>query len=607
MNTEKMDKWNTWNDIDWKVVERQVFKLQKRIYRASQSGNVKLLHKLQRLLTKSYYAKLLAVRRVTQDNQGKKTAGVDGVKSLNPKQRFEMVKNLKITGKAKPSRRVWIPKPVTDEKRPLSIPVMYDRCLQALVKLALEPQWEAIFEPNSYGFRPGRSPHDAIQAIYIAINQKPKYVLDADIAKCFDRINHNKLLDKINTYPSLRQQIKAWLKNGVLDNGVFNETNEGTPQGGVVSPLLANIALHGMENTIKEYIETKKIKGKGRISKRHSISLIRYADDFVILHDNLEIVLECQEIIKDWLKEIGLELKPSKTKVSHTLNKYEGNVGFNFLGFTIRQFPVGKNHSGKDTHKRLLGFKTIIRASKDKINLHTKKIGNTIRSMRTTTQQALIAKLNPIIRGWCNYYKSVVCKEIFSSCDRNTYLQLKRWAERRHPNKTKTWAAKKYWKSKVNPETGYRRKWVFATRDDNGYTLLSHASIAQQEHIKVKGNKSPFDGDLVYWSSRMGKHPECSTEMATLLKMQKGKCSYCGLTFRDGDLLEIDHIIPKSLGGKNEYKNKQILHRHCHDKKTANDGSLTRIRDKESFGEEPCEVKVSRTVLKTSQRGDSLA
>jgi RNA-directed DNA polymerase len=604
MNTEKMDKWNTWSDIDWKVVERKVFKLQKRIYKASQSGNVKLVHKLQRLLTKSYYARLLATRRVTQDNQGKKTAGIDGIKSLNPTQRLEMVKNLKITGKAKPSRRVWIPKPGTEEKRPLSIPVMYDRCLQALVKLTLEPQWEAIFESNSYGFRPGRSPQDAIEAIFNTIKGKPKYVLDADIAKCFDKINHNKLLEKINTYPKLKQQIKAWLKNGVLDNEIFYDTNEGTPQGGVVSPLLANIALHGMENRIKEFART--LKGC-KSDNEKSLSLIRYADDFVIMHHDINVVLECQEIIKDWLQEIGLELKPSKTKITHTLTEYEGNVGFDFLGFTIRQFPIGKDHSGKGTNKKLLGFKTIIMASKEKINLHIKKIGDTIRSMKSTTQQALIAKLNPIIRGWCNYYKSVVCKEIFSSCDTNTYLQLKRWAERRHNNKSKTWVAKKYWKSKVNPETGNRHKWVFATRDDDGYTLLSHASIAQQTHIKVKGSKSPFDGDLVYWSSRMGKHPECSTEMATLLRKQKGKCSYCGLTFRDGDLLEIDHIIPKSLGGKNEYKNKQILHRHCHDKKTACDGSLTRIRDKESFGEEPDEMKVSRPVLKTSVDGDVYA
>jgi RNA-directed DNA polymerase len=440
MNTEKMDKCNTWSDIDWKIVERKVFKLQKRIYRASQRGDVKLVHKLQRLLIKSHYGRLLAVRRVTQDNQGKKTAGIDGIKSLNPKQSLEMVNNLKITGKAKPSRRVWIPKPGTKEKRPLSIPVMFDRCLQALVKLVLEPQWEAIFEPNSYGFRPGRSAHDAIEAIFNAIRYKPKYVLDADIAKCFDKINHEKLIEKVNTYPKLRRQIKAWLKNGVLDKGVFSETREGTPQGGVVSPLLANIALHGMENMIKDLIENEKVKGLyGKRDKRKSISIIRYADDFVVLHEDLNIILKCKEVIENWLKEIGLELKSSKTNITHTMIDYKGKKGFDFLGFTINQFEKGKDHSGKSTNKKLLGFKTIIRASKEKINLHHKKIGDVIRGMKNAPQEALIAKLNPIIRGWCNYYKTVVCKDLFSECDHITYQQLKRWAERRHQTKSRSW------------------------------------------------------------------------------------------------------------------------------------------------------------------------
>lgn len=190
---DKLNNGNTWQSINWKVVEKQIFRLQKRIYRASQSGNVKLVHSLQRLLIKSYYGKLLATRKVTQDNQGKKTAGVDGIKSLTQKQRLEMVNNLKLTGKSKPTRRVWIPK-ANGEKRPLGIPTMKDRVKQCLVRLALEPQWEAKFEPNSYGFRPARSCHDAIQAIFNAIRYKPKYVLDAYIAKCFDRINHEKLL-----------------------------------------------------------------------------------------------------------------------------------------------------------------------------------------------------------------------------------------------------------------------------------------------------------------------------------------------------------------------------------------------------------------------------
>jgi len=277
-----------WKNIPWRKLERVVFKLQKRIYRASQRGDVKATRRLQKTLMKSWYARCLAVRRVTQDNQGKGTAGVDGVKTLSPVARLRLVANLELGSKAKPTRRVWIPKPGTEEKRPLGIPTMYDRALQALIKMALEPEWEMRFEPNSYGFRPGRSCQDAIEAIFTSINQKPKFVLDADIAKCFDRINHETLLRKLNTPPTIRRQIRAWLKSGVMDGKQLFPTSEGTPQGGVISPLLANIALHGMEERIKEYIVTcdlRRSDGKYQLSKRDksdSISLIRYADDFVI-------------------------------------------------------------------------------------------------------------------------------------------------------------------------------------------------------------------------------------------------------------------------------------------------------------------------------------
>ncbi len=230
MNSPKY-KWNNWDEIDWKIVEIAIFKLQKRIYRASQRGDVKLVHSLQRLLTTSYFGKLWATRKVSQDNSGKKTAGVDGVKSLNPKQRLKMVNNLQINGKSKPTRRVWIPKP-NGEKRPLGIPTLEERAKQCLIKLAIEPQWESQFEGNSYGFRPARSGHDAIEAIFLAIRSQPKYVLDADIAKCFDKINHNKLLAKLSTYPTLNKQVKAWLKSGVIDKS-WSATSEGTPQGGV--------------------------------------------------------------------------------------------------------------------------------------------------------------------------------------------------------------------------------------------------------------------------------------------------------------------------------------------------------------------------------------
>jgi N-terminal domain of reverse transcriptase/Reverse transcriptase (RNA-dependent DNA polymerase) len=236
MNTVERQPMYGWNTISWKKVERGVFKLQKRIYRAQCRGNVRRVRSLQRLLMKSRSARLLAVRRVTQDNQGKKTAGVDGRKSLTPDQRWALVNTLSLSHETQPVRRVWIPKPATDEKRPLGIPTIFDRALQALVNMALEPQWEARFEPNSYGFRPGRSAWDAIGAIYVGINQKPKWVLDADIAKCFDRIDHEALLRKIHTKPTIRRQIKAWLKAGVVDNGELFPTEAGTPQGGTLTP-----------------------------------------------------------------------------------------------------------------------------------------------------------------------------------------------------------------------------------------------------------------------------------------------------------------------------------------------------------------------------------
>ena len=268
--------------------------MQKRIYKASSRGDVKAVRKLQKTLMRSWFSKCLAVRRVTQENQGKKTAGVDGVKSLSPEARLNLARQLKLTGKSKPTRRVWIPKP-NGEKRPLGIPTMSDRALQSLVKLALEPEWEAHFEPNSFGFRPGRSAHDAIEAIFNAIRQKPKYVLDADIAKCFDKINHEALLSKINTFPTLRRQLKAWLKSGVIDSSKLCQTSEGTPQGGVISPLLANIALHGIEEKLNEFAKTLDIRNaKGHQTswktKISSLSFIRYADDFVVLHEDITVI-----------------------------------------------------------------------------------------------------------------------------------------------------------------------------------------------------------------------------------------------------------------------------------------------------------------------------
>ncbi|MCT7992955.1 group II intron reverse transcriptase/maturase [Laspinema olomoucense] len=562
-----------WKIIPWQKLERKVFKLQKRIYQASQRGDVKLVRGLQKILMKSWSARALSVRRVSQDNQGKKTAGVDGQNNLTPKQRLTLTGELKLGTKVSPTRRVWIPKPGTEEKRPLGIPTMKDRALQALVKLALEPEWEARFEPNSYGFRAGRSCHDAIEAIYKSIHCKSKFVLDADIAKCFDCIDHQALLNKLNTFPTIRRQIRAWLKAGVMDNMQYLDTSEGTPQGGVISPLLANIALHGMEERIKEFANTLPCRnGLGKRDNRKALSLIRYADDFVILHEDITVVQRCKEIISEWLKGIGLELKPSKTRLAHTLNPCgQEQPGFNFLGFNIRQFPVGKYHTGKTSRgNRPLGFKTIITPSKEKLKVHYDKIAEVIEAHKTALQVAVISRINPIIRGWAKYYSTVISSEAYSNLDHLVFLKLTAWAKRRHPNKSNGWAFRKYW------QTIEGVSWVFATRSEgkNPMRLLKHSATEIKRHVKVKGESSPYDGNLVYWSTRMGNNPEMPKRVSTLLKKQKGKCAHCGLTFRENDVMEVDHRIPKSQGGKDSYDNWDLLHRHCHDTKTARNGSL---------------------------------
>jgi Retron-type reverse transcriptase len=554
-----------WNQVNWRKLERKVYKLQKRIFRASSRGDVKALRRLQKTLMKSWAARVLAVRRVTQDNTGKKTAGVDGIKSLSPAARLKLVNNLKLGTKVSPTRRVWIPKPGTEEKRPLGIPTIKDRALQALVKLALEPEWEARFEPNSYGFRPGRSCLDAIEAIFSAIRLKPKFVLDADIAKCFDRIDQEALLRKLNTFPTIRRQVRAWLKAGVMDGKQLFPTSEGTPQGGVISPLLANIALHGMEERIKQYAETLPTRsGWGKRDNRSSLNLIRYADDFVILHENITVVERCREIISEWLNGMGLELKPSKTRLAHTLIQCEQEKpGFDFLGFTIQQFPVGKYHSKQ-------GFKTIITPSKKKQKVHYDQIASVIEAHKSAPQAALINHLNPIIRGWAKYYATVVSKEAYAELDYLMYQKLNAWAKRRHPKKNGGWISKKYW------HTIGGENWVFATREEGEtlFRLLSHVSTPVVRHVKVKGESSPYDGNLVYWSTRMGNSPEMPNRVSKLLKRQKGKCAYCDMFFREYDVMEVDHKIPKSKGGKDSYDNWDLLHRHCHDTKTANDGSL---------------------------------
>ena len=541
-----------WRTLPWKKFQRHVYRLQKRMYRASQRGNSRAVHKLQKLLMKSEAARMLAVRRVTQENRGKKTAGVDGVKAVSPARRIPLARAIHPRHwkrhKARPVRRVWIPKPGKAERRPLGIPTMGDRARQALVKMALEPEWEARFEPNSYGFRPGRSAQDAIAAIFLAIKHKDKFVLDADIQGCFDHINQEALLNKLQTYPALRRTVKEWLKAGVLEGNEFTAATNGTPQGGVISPLLANIALHGLETTVNQ------------VGQRwEKVLIIRYADDFVLFHSDRTVLEEATREVERFLEEIGLSLHARKTRVTHTLTPYQGNVGFDFLGFTIRQYRVGKTHSGKNTKGQPLGFKTIIKPSREGIRRHVRAIKQQVKALRTRSQVEVIKVLNPIIRGWTAYYRSVIATEVFQRCDVALFEQLMRWSVVRHHGKGRDYAIKKYWRSDGS------RKLVFKTPEDA--QVRRHGMTKIERHVKVKGSASPYDGNLRYWSQRLAKHAVHYGKVGALLHRQDGCCCWCGLHFSTEDVIGIDHIDRNRANYA--FDNLRALHRHCHDERHA--------------------------------------
>ncbi len=449
-------EWVEWRDINWFKVERQVLKLQERIYKASQSGDVITVRKVQRLLLKSWYTKLLAVRSLTQDPQGQKTVGVEGVKALSSAEKLAKAKTLELGGKVKPRRGI-----------------VKDSALQTLVKMALEPEWEPRFEANSYGFRPGRSHQDAIEAIFNCVKLKPKYVFEAKIAKSSEGINYEQLLKKLNTYPTLRRQIRAWLKAGVMDGQELFPTEEDMAQGEAISLLLANIALHGMEERIKHYAQTLNVEPRengissSEVNQGQNLSLIRYASNFVIIYEDIEVLQKCLVAIAKWLSEMGLELKPGQIRIAHTLYKYgEEKPGFDFLGFNIRQYEVSK-------HKSKGGFRTQLEPSKESVKSHYRQIAEVIDRHKAAPQVVLIRKLNPMIRNWVSYYSTLVSKKAFRDLDHLVFQKLQRWARRRHPNKNNRWVSQKYWHS--NEENN--REFSCSLEDGTQVKLLKHTEV----------------------------------------------------------------------------------------------------------------------------------
>jgi RNA-directed DNA polymerase len=496
-----------WRQIDWRHAEASVRRLRQRIFTASQAGDLKKVRSLQKLMLRSRANTLISVRRVTERNAGRLTAGVDGEVVLTPEAKMRLADRMQHgiePFKALPVRRVYIPKRGSSTKRrPLGIPVVVDRVHQARVLNALEPEWEARFEPRSYGFRPGRGCHDAIEAIHqVAKGPSPRrrWILDADLAGAFDKIAHDHILAMLGTFPA-RGMVAQWLRAGVVEHGRLHRTEEGTPQGGVVSPALLNIALHGMEQAAGVRYKTTGCQA-GQIVEDCPV-LIRYADDLVALCHTRQEALEVKARLANWLAPRGLAFNEDKTRVV-TLGE-----GFDFLGFNVRRY----------------GDKLLIKPSKAAVRRIRERLRTELRSLRGTNAPTVIKKLNPIIRGWAAYYRTQVSSEAFGALDGYLWQLTFKWARFSHANKPTRWVVARYY-ARFNKTR--RDRWVFGDRKSGAY-MHKFAWTNIVRHQTVKGAASPDDPALAeYWAQRRRKTPlPIDKTSRWLLQAQNGRCSIC--------------------------------------------------------------------------------
>lgn len=543
------EKRTDWNAIDWCEADRIVRNLRHDIFRAAQVNDLRKVHSLQKLMLRSYSNILMSVRRVTQINAGKRTPGVDKLVVKTPAARGELVDYLATfqPWNPKPARRVYIPKD-NGEQRPLGIPVIIDRCLQAMEKNVLEPYWEARFEGSSYGFRPGRSCHDAIAKIYLLArpNKRKKWVVDADIRGAFNDLDQEYLLETIGDVPG-KELIRQWLKAGIMENGVYHATEEGTPQGGVISPLLLNIALHGMETALGV-----KFDNQGQI--RGNRAVVRYADDFVVFCESKEDAeLVKDQILPKWLAERGLSLSEEKTRIVHLTE------GFDFLGFNVKQYKAPQTTE--------TGYKLLIKPSKKAITKRRKGLRKTWLALNGHGIEEVLGTLNPIIRGWADYYRTVVSSRVFEKMDGRMFHREVRYVNRAHPNKSTRWRTQRYW-GRWNKKQA--DNWVFGNKRTERY-LLKFQWFKIVRHVLVQGTSSPDDPSLrEYWLMRRKVNiRNLAPSDVKIAENQDWACPVCRMHLMNGEELQRHHKSPKGEGGDNAYANLELVHLYCHQQRHA--------------------------------------